>query len=106
MSTKFRQCFMLLCDDCRRSAKFQRSGTVIFCKEHAARQVLGVNGIVGGRTISTTGKVSYHQPNASQFQEKKSLLVDNTPTPVNEIPNDEIKFSFPECFNGVIIKTP
>jgi hypothetical protein len=106
MSTKFRQCFILLCDDCRRSSKGQRSPTVYFGREHTVRQIMGLNGLNGVRTISTTGKVSYHQGNPSQFQEKKTLLVDNTPTPVTDNPNDEIKFVFPECFTGVIFKMP
>ena len=99
MSTKFRQCFILLCDDCRRSAKHQRSGPILSGKEHMVRQVMGVNGFVGLRTISTTGKVSYHLANPSQLHEKKSLLIDNSPTPIIEIPVNETKFLFPECFN-------
>jgi len=96
---------MLLCDDCRRSTKSQRSDTVFFGKEHTVRQVMGVNGVAGGgRTVSTTGKVSYHQPNGSQLQEKKSLLADNIPTPVIEITINETKFVFPECFDGIILK--
>jgi hypothetical protein len=63
---------------------------------------MGVNGIVNGRTISTTAKISYHPHNGSQIQEKKLLLADNTPTPVIEIPMDGTKFVFPECFTEVI----
>jgi hypothetical protein len=93
---------MLLCDDCRRSTKGRRSDAVFFGNEHTVRPVTGVNGIVNARTISTTAKISYHQHNGSQIQEKKSLLADNTPTPVIEIPMDGTKFVFPECFTEVI----
>jgi hypothetical protein len=96
MSTKFRKSFLLLCDDCRRSTKGQRSGAIFFYKEYNVRQVIGANGLAVGRTNSTTGKVSYQQPHASQFQEKKSLLADNPP--ITELPVNATNFIFPERF--------
>ncbi len=50
MSTKFRQSFILLCDDCRRSSRGQRSDAVLFCKEHTVRHVMGTHGLAGART--------------------------------------------------------
>jgi hypothetical protein len=47
--------------------------------------------IVAG-TTSTTGKMSYHPPNASQMQEKKSLLVDPLSTPIKPDTVDETEF--------------
>jgi len=91
MSTKFRQSFILLCDDCRRSSRGQRSDAALFCKQHTVRHVMGVHGLAGGHTISTTGKISYHQHNGCQFQEKKSLLADNTRIPIAESPVDDGK---------------
>ncbi len=102
MSTKFRQCFMLLCDDCRRSSKSQRSGVVFFGKDHTVKHIMGISRPVGGRTISTTEKISSHQVNASQLQENKSLLAGDMPTPVNGTPINETKFVCAECSNGVI----
>ncbi|CAF0727080.1 unnamed protein product [Rotaria sp. Silwood1] len=98
MSTKFRQSFFLLCDDCRRSTKSQRSGTVFFSKEYAGRQIIGINGL-GGGTISATGKISYHQPNTSQFQEKKCLLSNIIAMPITETPPmDVTKSSYSDCY--------
>ena len=84
MSTKFRQCFMLLCDDCRRTTKNQRFDVVFLGKDHTLKHNIGVSRPVGGRTISTTGKVSSHHANGSQYPEKKSLLITDRPTPINE----------------------
>ncbi|CAF2314566.1 unnamed protein product [Rotaria sp. Silwood2] len=98
MSTKFRQSFFLLCDDCRRPTKSQRLGTVFFSKEYTGRPITGGNGL-GGGIILTTGKISYHQPNTSQFQEKKCLLANIIPMPIiGTPPLDVTKSSYSECY--------
>ncbi|UJR25618.1 hypothetical protein I4U23_006970 [Adineta vaga] len=89
MSTKFRQSFILLCDDCRYSTKVRRSDPVYLYKEYTVKQLMGVNGGGGIRTMSTTGKCSYHQFNGSQLHEKKSLLVDHLPTVIVENPMND-----------------
>jgi hypothetical protein len=96
MSTKFRQSFVRLCNGCRPTSKGQHSSAVLFYKEYAKRPILmSVNrgGIAG--TISTTDKLSYYQSNIHQLQEKKFLLIDNTPTPVTAGAIDTTKFIFP-----------
>ena len=102
MSTKFRQCFMLLYDDCRRSSKNQRTTVVFFDKDHTVKHIMRMSRPVGGRTISTTDKISLHHPNASQLQEKKLLLAGDASTPVNEIPVNETKGVCTEYLNEVI----
>ncbi|CAF1133042.1 unnamed protein product [Rotaria sordida] len=97
MSTKFRQSFFLLCDDCRRSTKGQRLGTVFFSREYVGRQITYGNGNGGDGTISITGKISYQQPNIGQFQEKKSLLAKIVSTPITGTPPmDVTKSSYSE----------
>jgi hypothetical protein len=97
MSTKFRQSFVRLCSGgaCRAgSSKDQRASAVLFCKEYAMRPMLhGGNraGIDG--TITTTG---YQLHNASQMQERRFLLAENTPTPLTTASIDTTKFVFPE----------
>lgn len=79
MSTKFRQCFILLCDDCRRSTKGQHPAVVIFSRNHTIKQVLIAHRPVGARTLSTSERVScqhHHHPHISEVPEKKSLLPD------------------------------
>ena len=99
MSTKFRKSFILLCDEFRPSTKGQGSGAVHFCKEYTIRQMRSPRGGGGGGgTISTTLKGSYYVSNGSQLHEKKSLLADNTPTPISAFPGNETKFVFPETF--------
>ncbi len=93
MSTKFRQSFILLCDDCRRSSKDPRSGAMVLYRDHNGKYINGVHALGGVRTISTTGKFSHQPPIlASQIQEKKSLIVDNTP--ITPAPIDDVKFVF------------
>jgi hypothetical protein len=95
MSTKFRQSFTRLYDGCRPSSKSHRSSATLFCKEYAMRPMLmSVNRDGIGGTMSTTGR-SYHQSNMSQLQDKRMLLVDNTPTPVTAPAIDTSKFIFP-----------
>ncbi|CAF1138351.1 unnamed protein product [Adineta ricciae] len=90
MSTKFRQSLLLLCDDCRYANKDRRSDAVYFNREYTAKQLMGINGGVGGRTTSTTAaKLSYHQFNGSQLHEKKSLIIDNLPTIIVQNPTDD-----------------
>lgn len=96
MSTKFRQSFARLYGGCNTSSKGQRSAAVLFCKEYAMRPMLtSVNRDGIGGTLSTTGRLSYHQSNISQLQEKRMLLADNTPTPVTAAAIDTSKFIFP-----------
>ena len=95
MSTKFRQSFARLCGGCRTASKGKHSSAVLFCKEYAMRPMLmGVNrdGVDG--TISTTGRLSYHQSHISQLQDKRLLLADNTPTPATAPAIDTSKFIF------------
>ena len=96
MSTKFRQSFLLLCEGCRPSSKGHRSNGTFSYKEYTLRQVMGVNRFAMGGTVSTTMKGSYHLAQGSQLHEKRSLLADNTPTPVTAAPMGEAKFTFPE----------
>jgi len=84
MSTKFRQSFVRLCQT---SSKGQHSSSVLFYKEYAMRPILNGGG--------TPGKLSYHQSNIHQLQEKKCLLADNTPTPATANTIDTTKFIFP-----------
>jgi hypothetical protein len=85
MSTKFRQCFIVLCDDCRGSTKNQRSDVVFFGKDQTVKHIMGVSRPVGGRTISTTEKVISQQANGSPYHpEKKSLLINDRPIPISE----------------------
>lgn len=86
MSTKFRQCLILLCEDCRRSAKGQHSAVVLFGRSHTVKQVLGAHRPVGGRTISSTERVSFHHHHASQPPEGKSLLAVESLTQAKESP--------------------
>ncbi|CAF0837507.1 unnamed protein product [Adineta steineri] len=102
MSTKFRQSFILLCDECRRTTRPHHADAAYFYKGYTAKQIIGSNRLPGGGgTISTTGKISYHQPNGSQLQEKKSLLADNTPTPITGIPIEDTRFFFPETLTPI-----
>lgn len=102
MSTKFRQCFMLLCDDCRRSVKHQPSGVMFFGRDHTVKHTMGINRPVGGRTISTTEKVSSHQANPSQLHEQKLLLGGDIPASIDENPLGEKKCIYADYLNGVI----
>jgi len=96
MSTKFRQSFLRLCDECRSSSKYPHSSSVLFCKEYATRPILmRVNRDGFGGSMSTTGATSYHQSNLNHSQERKLLLTDNTPTPLTTTPIDIPKFIFP-----------
>ncbi len=97
MSTKFRQCFMLLCDDCRRSTKNQRSDVVFFGRDHTVKHIIRISRPMGGRTLSTTEKVSSHQVNGSQIPEKKSLLAGDI-----SIPTNETKCNCVDYLHGVI----
>ncbi|CAF0968137.1 unnamed protein product [Rotaria magnacalcarata] len=98
MSTKFRQSFFLLYDDCRRSSKSQRSCTVLFYKEHNGKKVRGANGHGYAGTISTGAKPSYHQTNGDLHHEAKSLLADHAPNPIVEVRMDISKCSFSESY--------
>jgi hypothetical protein len=93
MSTKFRQSFVRLCSGCRTSSKGQRTSAVLFCKGYATRPI-SINGNRNG-TISSTGKLPYRPTSIHQFQERKMLLTDNTPTPVTATTIDTTKFIFP-----------
>jgi hypothetical protein len=52
---------------------------------------------MGGRTLSTTEKVSSHQVNGSQIPEKKSLLAGDI-----SIPTNETKCNCVDYLHGVI----
>lgn len=97
MSTKFRQSFFLLCDDCRRSPKRQRSCNVLFYKDYNRKKATDMNGY-GRGTISTTIKHSFHQTNQMQYVEGKSLLTDQPLTPTIEVRMNDRKYSFSECY--------
>lgn len=84
MSTKFRQCFMLLCDDCRRSDKGQNPAVVIFGRHRTVKQILVAHRPVGGRTLSTSERVSCHHLHVKKIPEIKSLLAAEPPTQANE----------------------
>jgi hypothetical protein len=93
MSTKFRQSFVRLFGGCRQPSKNQRSSAVLFCKDYAMRPMLmNVN---RGGIISTTTALSYSPSNIHRLQEKKFLLLDNTPTPATATTMDTTKFIFP-----------
>ena len=93
MSTKFRQSFLRLCARCQTSSKVQRTSAALFWKGHPKRPIsLNVH---RGETMSTTGRFPYQTSNMHHLQERKLLLVDNTPTPVTANTIDTGKFIFP-----------
>ncbi|CAF0970787.1 unnamed protein product [Adineta steineri] len=96
MSTKFRQSFVRLCHQYRTCSKNQHPTDVLFYKSYAKRPIsMSVNRDGCGGTISTTGKVSYYQPNHNHLQERKLLVVDDTPTPITTTAFNTTKFIFP-----------
>lgn len=93
MSTKFRQSFLRLCTRCQTSSKIQRTSAALFWKGYPKRP--NSLNVQRGDTISTTARFPYQPTNMHHLQERRLLLVDNTPTPVTANTIDTSKFIFP-----------
>jgi hypothetical protein len=96
MSTKFRQSFVTVCNDCRRSRRSQQSSAVLFYKDYTVRHAVCTNGHTTSHILSTSGKVSSQHTNGNHLHEKKSLLVNNASVPKIETPMDVIKPGLPD----------
>ncbi|CAF0766791.1 unnamed protein product [Rotaria sordida] len=95
MSTKFRQSFSRLCGGCDASSKGQHASAVLFCNGYSMRPIListNRDGLRGTVSTTITTRLPYHSTHISQLQEKKTLLTNNTPTPVA---TSNKKFIFP-----------
>ena len=91
MSTKFRQSFILLCDEWCRPTKNQHANAARPCKEYSGRQAMRENELACSSIALVTRKISHQQPEAIQLQDRESFLPQSFSMPIPKAPIDITK---------------